>query len=131
MKWEHTEKHCPKLLKPNGDGNIARTRWGNHSRKWDSLADVWSEFYHEYEEAEYPRLIIRFEGESIATRCTRLHNKCTSPFRMLMSDVLFHTEKVVDQIRECAGAKWKHDHFVHSPSAVKSNKYFSKFVTLD
>jgi hypothetical protein len=108
MNWEHSEKHCPNLLASKSSksgstrGNPAKTRWGNYSREWDSLAHVWSDFYREYEEATYPRLVIRFE------------------------DVLFHTEAVVDQIRQCAGGVWKHPKFVHSPTPVKQNKYFSK-----
>lgn len=63
MKWEYTEENCPHLLKKDGKPNPAKTQWGTYSREWDSLADVWSEFYLEYEEVDYPRLIIRFEGE--------------------------------------------------------------------
>lgn len=63
MKWAHTEQNCPQLLTASGKPNPAHTRWGNFSRDWDSLADVWSKFYAEYEQAEYPRLMIRFEGE--------------------------------------------------------------------
>ena len=63
MHWEHSDKHCPNLLKSNGQGNPAKTRWGTFPRKWDSLAHVWSDFYREYEQVDYPRLIIRFEGE--------------------------------------------------------------------
>ena len=64
MKWEYSEDHCPNLLGKDGKGNPAKTRWGKYDRQWDSLADVWSEFNREYEEAEYPRLIIRFEGKA-------------------------------------------------------------------
>lgn len=63
MKWEHTEDDCPNLIKGNGEGNPAQTHWGGFSRKWNSLADVWSEFNREYEQADYPRLIVRFEGK--------------------------------------------------------------------
>lgn len=108
MNWAHSDKYCPNLMTTKSSnsgvaqGNPAKTRWGNYSRQWDSLAHVWSDFYSEYEEASYPRLVIRFE------------------------DVLFHTEAVVDQIRQCAGGVWKHPKFMHSPTAVKQNKYFSK-----
>ena len=42
--------------------------------------------------------------------------------------MIFHTEEVIDKIRECAGAEWKHNQFIHDPSAVKKSKYFSKFL---
>ena len=107
--------------------NPAETQWGNYSREWDSLAHVWSEFYREYEQVDYPRLMIRFEGEcggcdglSIVARQKLLFtlfclSVCSSlivfvPFFMIntcsvSTDVLFHTEKVVDAIRTCAGKK--------------------------
>ena len=65
MKWPHTKNHCPNLVKDldNDLGVPAWTRWGKtHERTWDSLAHVWSEFNGEYYDADFPRLIIRFEG---------------------------------------------------------------------
>lgn len=38
------------------------TKWGKYERSWDSLAHVWSEFNGEYFRADFPRLVIRFEG---------------------------------------------------------------------
>ena len=78
MNWKHSEHHCPNLVKENGEGNPAKTMWGTYERRWDSLAHVWSEFYSEYEEADYPRLMIRFEGEFtlwryfLEMRCCRI-----------------------------------------------------------
>ena len=74
MKWEHSVGHCPNLLKKNGMGNPVRTRWGKFDRQWNSLADVWSQFNGEYEEAEYPRLIIRFEGKESHHRSAYFNN---------------------------------------------------------
>lgn len=34
-----------------------------YERTWDSLAHVWSEWNGEYEQADFPRLIVRFEGK--------------------------------------------------------------------
>lgn len=146
MYWEHGETHCPNLVQSNGQGNPAKTQWGTFLRRWDSLAHVWSEFYREYEQVDYPRLMIRFEGELVCTfiyiyRVRMLQPapygtpQCHARFIsfvptnsaiFLVVDVLFHTEEVIDKIRECAGAKWKHNEFIHAPSAVKKNKYFSK-----
>ena len=65
MKWPHHKDHCPNLVKdPDNDiGVSAWTQWGKvHQRRWDSLAHVWSEYNGEYFDADFPRLIIRFEG---------------------------------------------------------------------
>jgi hypothetical protein len=47
--------------------------------RYASLADMWSEWNLQYADAEFPRLLIRFE------------------------DVLFHAEKVVSAIANCSG----------------------------
>jgi hypothetical protein len=57
---------------------IAQTQ-EQHTQKHNSLAELWSTFYREYFNAEYPRLIIRFE------------------------DTLFHGADVVKAIAHCAG----------------------------
>lgn len=44
-----------------------------------SLADMWSEWYMQYFNADYPRLIVRFE------------------------DILYRLEEVVDVVRDCVG----------------------------
>jgi len=64
MKWPHTNKNCPNLVQdPVEDNGVhAWTRWGKYDRTWDSLAHVWSEFNGEYFRADFPRIIIRFEG---------------------------------------------------------------------
>jgi hypothetical protein len=76
MLWNHTENHCPNLVAETGssteqqeeDGVPVHISWHTDryfSRRWSSLAHVWSEWYREYYEADFPRLIIRFEGESV------------------------------------------------------------------
>jgi hypothetical protein len=49
------------------------------SRRYDSLTDLWTKWNRQYLDADYPRLIIRFE------------------------DTLFHAEKVIKMVSECAG----------------------------
>jgi len=113
MEWERTTKHCPNLIEDSallGDsesieqmGSHVHVDWGGNKRTWPSLAHVWSEWYSEYVESEFPRLIVRFE------------------------DLLFHPEYVVDQIRQCSGADWRSDRFVYSTSPVKTNVYFEQY----
>jgi hypothetical protein len=70
---------------------------GNASQ-WDSLAHVWSDWYNQYMQADYPRLIIRFE------------------------DILFHVREVISIVCECAGAVPKQDTFAY---VVDSGKWGS------
>jgi hypothetical protein len=66
MKWTHTKKHCPNLVRDveSDTGVPVWTKWGKiYERSWQSLAHVWSEFNGEYEKADFPRLIVRFEGK--------------------------------------------------------------------
>jgi hypothetical protein len=52
------------------------TRFTSH---YDSLTDLWTKWNRQYLEADYPRLIIRYE------------------------DTLFHAEKVMELLGQCAG----------------------------
>ena len=111
LNWEHSHsafkgRHCPNLVtdKNHSQGVPANVLWGTTwNRTWESLASVWTEWYREYYDADFPRLMIRFE------------------------DLLFHTPEVLDQIRECAGAEWKESHFVFSTSPSKTTEYFSTY----
>lgn len=86
-------RHCPNLVpiakdwdtplrtKPPGrlfrSYNVTVHRSLHETDEYDSLADMWTEFYKEYRDAAFPRLIIRFE------------------------DLLFHREHVMAKIVEC------------------------------
>lgn len=50
-------------------------------RHWDSLVHLWNDWYRQYLEADYPRLIVRFE------------------------DLLLQAPAVMQQISECIGSK--------------------------
>jgi hypothetical protein len=69
-------------------------------RKYKSLAHVWSEWYREYLDADFPRLIVRFE------------------------DLIFHAPAVLEQIRECVGAVWKEEDFVFLTQCVCRSRCF-------
>lgn len=68
MKWKHSHKRCPNLIQKDGSSVPVRIRWGSHRREWQSLVHVWSEWYREYYEADFPRLMIRFEGKKYCAR---------------------------------------------------------------
>jgi hypothetical protein len=100
LEWQRNRSHCPNLVEekplifPSSshlptEGSQVRIRWGpsgNYIRTWPSLVEMYNEWYTEYVEntANVSRIIVRFE------------------------DLLFHTEYVVNAIRECVGATWVH-----------------------
>ena len=90
-KWRGTG-HCPNLIEEGS----ATTATGGKSRQpvrvqlspppldgqvetYESLADLWSVWNRQYFDADYPRLMIRFE------------------------DLLFHTKEVIGEIVACTG----------------------------
>jgi hypothetical protein len=108
--WKHAKEHCPNLvpsaldraLLPNLAANATSIPvsigYPGNASQWDSLAHVWSDWYNQYTQAEYPRLMIRFE------------------------DILFHVREVITLVCECAGAVPKQDTFSY---VVDSGKWGS------
>jgi hypothetical protein len=91
-KWPHTRR-CPHLADIENPGRIrASDKGGKHPmvkpvtvdvkykppRRFDSLAHFWMQWYKEYLEADYPRLLVRFE------------------------DLQFHAKELIDIICQCA-----------------------------
>lgn len=57
MTWNHTAEHCPNL------GSPVSIQWGEaEQRTWPSMLHAWNDYYREYLDADFPRLMIRFEG---------------------------------------------------------------------
>lgn len=109
LEWNRTKSHCPNLIETtsaeNNTTNVPiRIQWSNKFvRKWDSLLHVWNSWNKEYIVSDMPHLILRFE------------------------DLLFHTQKVVDVIRDCVGATWRQDEFQFQTAPAKTHPYFAKF----
>lgn len=119
MVWNQSSSHCPNLIEestvmdadvtsftkdlPSAMGVNVFIQWGRFHRTFDSLAHVWNKWYREYVEADFPRLIVRFE------------------------DLIFHTEEVLREIQECVGAEWNHDHFIYPTAPAKTAAYFGKY----
>mmetsp|Transcript_19171 Transcript_19171/g.24668 ORF Transcript_19171/g.24668 Transcript_19171/m.24668 type:complete len:419 (-) Transcript_19171:301-1557(-) len=97
-------ENCPNLQNSLRSSTVPATlslgKRLQHKRSWDSLVNVWSEWYGEYYDADFPRLMIRFE------------------------DVLFHTPKVMDTIRECVGGSWANDGFIYQTASSKGGKKY-------
>lgn len=93
--WPHFENHCPNLvpitpeekkkLKNDETFKVNIRYRATNITHHDSLADLWNTWYGDWLDADFPRLIVRFE------------------------DLLLHAEKVVGQICECGGGKLNSD----------------------
>jgi hypothetical protein len=113
VRWAHDSKiHCPNLVPNQFDrkrfrelrnASSVRVWMGKDPQigpSWPSLVHYYNAWYQSYLQADFPRLIIRFE------------------------DTLFHGGTVMKQVCECAGgepvadqyryfldeAKWSHNH---------------------
>lgn len=106
LEWNKSDSHCPNLVEKGLSGVPVTIRWStNFVRKWPSLAHLWSSWYREYIDADdMPRIVVRFE------------------------DLLFHTEAVVEEIRDCVGASYvDKEHFHYAAAPAKTHPYFSKY----
>ena len=135
LEWQRNRSHCPNLVEdrplvfPSSarlrtKGSQVRIRWGPSGifvRTWASLVEMYNEWYMEYVENKVgiSRLVVRFE------------------------DLLFHTEDVINQIRQCVGASWIHTTnatseggndsaevqpvFQYAVIPAKTHPYFAKF----
>ena len=88
-RWPHSI-FCPNLAKPellpNGKPDIVPIKVKyNPPANYTSLAHYWAQWYKEYLEADYPRLIVRFE------------------------DIQFHAKELVETVCQCAGAVSRED----------------------
>ena len=94
-KWKKTKLHCPNLVPTENDkSKFARAiRESNNTFpvtvhfdkdqviSWPSLMHLYSDWYRQYLDADYPRLLVRFE------------------------DMLWQAPTVLDAIAKCVGAK--------------------------
>merc|ERR1712232_1168251 len=94
LDWPVDHPHCPNLVPANEkekrsiekmfdqpmDTFGVKFNEMNPDRTWDSLVELWSEWYGEYLNADFPRLIVRFE------------------------DTLLHPKEVIAAAEKCAGA---------------------------
>jgi hypothetical protein len=112
LEWNKSKSHCPTLIEEatgvqqEPSGFPVRIRWGrDFIRKWPSLAHLWSDWYREYVDAkDLPRIMVRFE------------------------DLLFHTEAVVEEIRDCVGATWiDEEQFHYAAAPAKTHPYFARY----
>lgn len=81
--WRELPDHCPNLVPTtpqevrdlNGDKTYrVKVKFNPNITYYDSFADLWSKWYRDWLDVDFPRLMIRFE------------------------DLLFHTESVVGEL---------------------------------
>lgn len=81
-KWEHAEEHCPDFSVSKLETTV---KYAEFKRKHKSILDLWNDYYRDYLEVSWPRLIVRIE------------------------DLIFHPEKVTTKVCECAGGSMRPD----------------------
>lgn len=89
-KWPHAAGHCPNLVANPYDMGLPKAHLTSDHIEikvnydppvhYESLAHYWTAWYREYLEADYPRLLVRFE------------------------DLQFHAKEMISIVCECAGA---------------------------
>ena len=90
-RWPHKYGSlCPNLAKKkllrNGTPEMIKLKIAyKPPAEFKSLAHYWGEWYKQYLEADYPRLIVRFE------------------------DIQFHAKELIETVCQCAGAVPRHD----------------------
>lgn len=105
--WKHNDEHCPNLVplteldregaggKPSVPVNVRYS--DDNITHHESLAGLWNDWYSQWIDATYPRLVIRFE------------------------DLLFHAEAVVGQVCVCGGGVMRED-FKYIEKSAKEGK---------
>lgn len=71
---------------------------------WDSLVDLWNDWYRQYLEADYPRLMVRFE------------------------DLLFQAPAVMKQISDCMGVDFNASQFEYQIKSAKGHGSHTDFL---
>lgn len=95
---------CPNLTLPDGISPVSatikysmrETRVQRPDKEFESMLHMYNQWYQEWEEVAFPRLIVRYE------------------------DLLLHPEEVVDKVCSCAGGSWKEKFTLSSEKAKKN-----------
>jgi hypothetical protein len=107
VMWHHTSAHCPNLVPNDEDYKLypfpqphipVRLNFKGHAiTKYDSLAHLWSEWYQQYMDADYPRIIVRYE------------------------DLMYYPRQVTQELCTCVGGEMKNaaDNFVYMVDSAK------------
>jgi hypothetical protein len=109
--WKHSKTHCPNLVPTDKEGPEPTgavpvdIRFDQNSKfYWDSLVDLWNDWYRQYLVADYPRLIVRFE------------------------DLLFQAPAVMKQISDCMGVDFNMSTFKYQTKSAKGHGSHTDFL---
>lgn len=97
VKWNHDDERCPNLPPVTSNTNNTVTiEYAAFTQQHASLVHFYNDFYNDYIDAKFPRLIVRME------------------------DLMFHPAAVTRSVCECAGGKLKdEDKFHYVVSSAK------------
>jgi len=100
--WGHDEQHCPNLIRwrvtDHDEPAEVLVKFALEMKRYESLLDMWNQWYMEWEEQTFPALHTRFE------------------------DLLFHGEEVVKTACECVGGVFT-DNFEYVEDSAKPNSF--------
>ena len=77
-----TTSRCPHFSLPDLGTRVV---YNGFEREHESILHLWNSYYTEYKEAQFPRLIVRYE------------------------DLIFHPEEVTEKVCKCAGGSMRRD----------------------
>ncbi|KAL7528163.1 hypothetical protein ACHAWF_002461 [Thalassiosira exigua] len=99
--WGHDDQHCPNLIRwritEEDVPSEVRVKYALKMNMYESLLDMWNQWYEEWEEQTFPHLTTRFE------------------------DLLFHGEEVTRQACDCVGGVFTND-FQYVEESAKPEK---------
>lgn len=98
MHWQKEKDHCPNLLEEDGGLVPVRIDYAKFTRTHASMVHHWNEWYQNYLQAPWPRVLIRFE------------------------DLIFHPRNVTQTICECAGGELNDKPFQYIVDSAKVGK---------
>jgi hypothetical protein len=95
-RWPHTNDRCPDFSR---DNLKAVVHYAEITKFHDSILHHWNDYYTEYNTANFPHLLVRFE------------------------DLIFHPEEVTKQVCKCAGGSMRKDgKFIYIVDSAKKGK---------
>ena len=95
--YEHNIRHCPNFSVPDPTLHV---KYAEFRRTHQSLLHFWNDFYNEYLNVTFPRLLVRFE------------------------DLVFRPREVTKAVCECAGGSMRPDgHFAYVVDSAKKGEH--------
>lgn len=103
-RWHRDAKHplhCPNLVYPSNTSSVSvKVYYKDFILHHNSLIQFWNDWYNDYINAKFPRLIIRYE------------------------DLIFHPKTITKLVCKCAGGdmKYNDNNFIYITDSAKKGK---------